>query len=105
MGSPSYAPSAVTEAKGRDLLEQRANLGGVALVVGRELGREDLAGAGIDREVELAPGPLAALAMLLDQPLARAVDLHAGRVDHHVNGSARLCLRRGERQPGAAPRK
>src|SRR5215207_2775491 len=73
-----------------DLLEQGADLGGVALVVARQLGREDLARAGINRQMKLAPGPLAPLAVLLDQPLARAVDLQAGRVDHDVNRPARL---------------
>src|SRR5215213_4440635 len=53
-----------------DLLEQRADLGGVALLVARQLGREDLARAGINGQVELAPGPLAPLAVLLDPPLA-----------------------------------
>src|SRR4051794_14771928 len=61
-----------------DLVEQRADLGGIPLLVARQLGREDLARAGINGQVEFAPGPLAPLAVLLDHPLARAVDLQAG---------------------------
>src|SRR5215204_1250808 len=57
--------------------------------------------------MKLAPSPLAPLAMRLDQPLARAVDLQAGRVDHDVNRPARLgsCQRRRERQARTAPGK
>src|SRR5215213_7249311 len=49
-----------------DLIEQRADLGGVALLVARQLGGEDLASAGINGQMELAPGPLATLAVFLD---------------------------------------
>src|SRR5215207_907862 len=57
--------------------------------------------------MKLAPSPLAPLAMRLDQPLACAVDLQPGRVDHDVNRPARLgsCQRRRERQARAAPGK
>ena len=57
--------------------------------------------------MEFAPRPLTPLAMLLDQPLARAVDLQPGRVDHDVHRpAARLYLRqrRGERQARTASR-
>src|SRR3954467_10165953 len=40
----------------RDLLEQRADLGGVALLVGGQLAGEDLASAALHREVQLPPG-------------------------------------------------
>src|SRR3954467_13942138 len=40
----------------RDLLEQRADLGGVALLAGGQLAGEDLASAAIHREVQLPPG-------------------------------------------------
>ena len=56
----------------RDLLEQRADLGGVTLLVGGQLAGEDLASAALHREVQLPPGALATLAMLLRQPFARA---------------------------------
>jgi hypothetical protein len=58
-----------------DLLEQGADQGGITLFGGGQLGGEDLAARGIDRQVELAPGPPATLAMLLGQPLAGAVYL------------------------------
>src|SRR4051795_7076283 len=45
------------------------------LVVARQLGREDLARAGINGQMKLTPGPLAARTVLLHQPLAGAVDL------------------------------
>ncbi len=77
----------------RDLAEQRTDLGGIALLIGCQLGGKDLAGAGINREVELAPGPGAALAVLRDQPFAGAVNLQARGVDHHVHLAARLGLR------------
>ena len=86
--------------------EQRADLGRIALVAGRQLGCEDLAGVGINDQVEFAPCPHTALAVLRDQPLARAVNLQARSVDHHVHRLVRLGLRQrcGKRQPGAAPR-
>src|SRR3712207_7084874 len=40
-----------------DLLKQRADQGGVTLLGGGQLGGEDLAAPGIDREVELSPAP------------------------------------------------
>lgn len=58
-----------------DLLGQRADQRGVTLLGGGQLGGQDLASTGIDREVELAPDPLAALAMLFGQPLTSAVYL------------------------------
>src|SRR3954470_12598257 len=60
-----------------DLIEQRADQDGVTLLDGGQLAGKDLAAVGIDREMEFAPGPLATLAMLLGQPLARAVHLQA----------------------------
>ena len=53
-----------------DLIEQRADQGGVALLGGGQLGGEDLAALGIYREVELTPAPPAMLGMLLDQVTA-----------------------------------
>src|SRR5215203_4398215 len=60
-----------------DLIEQRADQGGVTLLDGGQLAGKDLAAVGIDREMEFAPGPLATLTMLLAQPLAGAVHLQA----------------------------
>ncbi len=92
--------------RARDLPEQWADLGDIALLVACQLAGEDLAGARIDCEMEFAPGPGIALAMLLDQPLACAVDLQARRVDHDVHRPASLGVRqrRSECQPGTAPR-
>src|SRR3954453_3512239 len=72
----------------RDLLEQRADLGGVALLVGGQLAGEDLASAALHREVQLPPGAFPTLALLLRQPFARAEDLQPGRIDHHVHRPA-----------------
>lgn len=47
-----------------DLLEQRADQGGIALLGGGQLGGEYLTAVGIDREMELAPDSLVTLAML-----------------------------------------
>src|SRR3954469_21870584 len=90
-----------------DLIEQGADLGGVALLVARQLGREDFAGAGINGQMKLTPGPLAAHTVLLRQPLARAVDLQPSCVYHDVNWPTRLGSRqhRSERQVRAAPGK
>jgi len=60
-----------------DLREQGSDLGSVALLVARQLAGEDLAAVGVDREMEFAPLPPAALAVLRDQPLASAVNLQA----------------------------
>ena len=53
-----------------------------------------------------APFSPATLAVLLDQPFARAVDLQTCSVDHHVRRPAvglGAGQRRGERQGRAAP--
>lgn len=77
-----------------DLPKQRADQGGIALLGGGQLGGEDLTAVGIDREMELAPGSLATLAMLLGQPLAGAVHLQPRRVYDDVNRTAPLGLRK-----------
>src|SRR5215207_2963885 len=55
--------------------------------------------------MKLAPSPLTPRTVLFHQPLARAVDLQPGRVDHDVSRPARLgsCQRRRERQARTAP--
>src|SRR5918998_1216476 len=107
-GGPAAVVGAVGGDRGDragDLIEQWADLRGIALFAGGQLGGEDLAAPGIDREMELAPRPPAAPAMPLHLPFARAVDLQAGGVDHDVDWPTRLSLRqrRGECQAGAAP--
>src|SRR3954466_15588953 len=57
---------------------------GVARLVGGHLA-VDRASAAIHREVQLPPGALATLALLLRQPFARAEDLQPGCIDHHVH--------------------
>ena len=71
------------------LIEQWTDLGSVALLVARQLGGEDLAATRVNGQIQLAPRPGAALAVLFDQPLAGAVNLQARRVE----GSVRACGR------------
>src|SRR3954464_3355647 len=52
-----------------DLVEQGADLGGIPLLGAPQLGREYLAGAGINGQMKLTPGPLAPLAVRLDPAL------------------------------------
>ena len=69
-------------------LEQRRDLTGIIRgIVGQHAG-DDLAGAGIDRDVELAPGP-ARPAVLLFIPLALAEELQTGAVDHQLQRAVR----------------
>ena len=60
-----------------DLVEQRADQGGVALVRGGQLGGQDVAAVGIDGQVQPAPAAARLAAVLLMQPLARTEDLQA----------------------------
>ena len=61
--------------------------------------------AGEDYETAVVP-PAARAVLRLGQPLAGAVHLQAGCIDHDVNRPGPLGLRQraGERQAGAAPR-
>src|SRR5208337_3534840 len=75
--------------RGRNLVKQRANQRGVALL-GRGQGRsENLAGVRIDGQVQLAPGPPIAAAMLGHLPFTGAENLQAGAVDHHGDRTSR----------------
>ena len=73
--------------------------GGIAFFGGRQLRGKDFTALRIDREVELAPGPLATFTLLFGQPLAGAVHLQPGRVDHDMDRPCPLglCQRTGER--------
>jgi hypothetical protein len=51
-----------------DLVEQGADLGGVTLLMARQLAGEDLTSAWINGQVELAPGPFPPPAVLLERP-------------------------------------
>src|SRR5215213_1695947 len=61
-----------------DLIEQGANRGGIALIRGGQLRGKDLTAVRVDREVALAPDPMATFTMLFGQPFAGAVYLQAG---------------------------
>ena len=71
-GHALLVASAVTDEAGhrrRHLVEQRADLGAVADILGRERGCDDLAGAGVQADVQFAPRPTRFRAVLLNQPL------------------------------------
>src|SRR4051812_33088057 len=70
----------------RDLVEQGADLGGVVLAAVGQRGRHDPAGPGVHAQVHLAPGAAPLRAVLLHQPLARAVELQPRAVDQQVQG-------------------
>ncbi len=53
-----------------DLIKQGADLRAVIDIVGGQRRRDDLAGGGIHTDVQFAPRPAPARAVLLDQPLA-----------------------------------
>lgn len=75
-----------------DLVEQRPNLGGVAVVDGRQRGGDDGVGGRVDSQMEFSPGPAPAHAMLVAAPLAGPVP---GAVNHQI---ARLTARRHSRR-------
>src|SRR3954454_25383454 len=68
-----------------DLVQQGADLGGVVFVALGQGGGHDPAGLGVPAEMELPPSPAPRGAMLLDQPLARAVELQPRAVDQQVH--------------------
>jgi hypothetical protein len=57
------------------MAEQRADLSGVIHILGGERRSDDLAGLGIEADVQLPPRPACVGAVPLDQPLALAIDL------------------------------
>ena len=90
--------------RGRNLIKQRANQRGVALL-GRGQGRsENLAGVRIDGQVQLAPAPPIAAAMLGHPPFTGAENLQAGAVDHHGDRTSRHGQGGDQGQRGAAAR-
>src|SRR4051795_10956429 len=70
-----------------DLVQQGADLGGVVFVAVGQGGGHDPAGLGVHAEMELPPRPAPLGAVLLDQPLARAVELQPRAVDQQVHGA------------------
>src|SRR3954454_3801186 len=71
----------------RDLVQQGPDLGGVVFVAVGQGGGHDPAGLGVHAEMELPPRPVPLGAVLLDQPLARAVELQPRAVDQQVHGA------------------
>ena len=60
-----------------DLLEQDRNLPGIVVATIGQCACDDLAGVGVDREVQLAPGPTLT-AVLFGVPLALSKQLYTG---------------------------
>src|SRR3954453_6798311 len=71
----------------RDLVQHGADLGGVVFVALGQGGGHDPAGLGVHAETELPPRPAPLGAVLLDQPLARALELQPRAVDQQVHGA------------------
>src|SRR3954464_10050506 len=71
----------------RDLVQQGADLGGIVFVAVGQGGGHDPAGLGVHAEMELPPRPAPLGAVLLHQPLARAVELQPRAVDQQVHGA------------------
>jgi len=88
-----------------DLVEQRADLGAVVDLLGRERGCDDLAAAGIQADVQLPPQPARLGAVLLQQPLARAAQAQSRNAGNAAEcrrtrlGSLRNCHRRDIARP------
>jgi hypothetical protein len=73
--------------RGLDLVQQGPDLGGVVFVAVGQGGGHDPAGLSVYAEMELPPRPAPFRAVLLDQPLARAVELQPRAVDQQVHGA------------------
>jgi len=54
----------------RHLVEQRADLRAIVVIIGGQPARHDLTGVGVHAEMQFSPGPACPRAMLLDQPFA-----------------------------------
>jgi hypothetical protein len=84
---------AVVRAVGHDgvdraggLVKQRADLGRVAVVGGRQRGGDDGVGGRIDGQMEFSPGPAPTHAMLVTVPFAGPIDLQPRAVDPQGTG-------------------
>jgi len=89
----------------RDLVEQGADQGAIADLVGGQFRGQDLVAVGINRQVKFAPSPATTLTVFLPLPLAGPLDLQPGGVDHDGNRFAARRQGRGEQQTGAPPGK
>ncbi len=69
------------------LIEQSADLGGIADVAGGQRRRLDLSGVSIHGDVQLAPRPPCLRAVLLEQPLARAAEFQPCAVHQQLYGT------------------
>ena len=82
--------SSVTDEGGKwswDLVEQGLNLRAIVNIATGQLRCEDLAGLGVDADVQLAPGSTSPGTVFLDQPLAGSAQTQACAVDQRVNRS------------------
>jgi hypothetical protein len=68
-----------------DLVEQRADLRAIVHLFAGQRRGHDLAGVGMDTEMELAPGAAGLGAMFLNQPLARTAQLQSRAVNQQVD--------------------
>ena len=74
---------------GRDLLQQRLDLPGIILAIGRQRLGDDLAGGFVDPKVQFAPGAPLAPAVLTHLPLAFAIPLQPRRINDQMPGLIR----------------
>ena len=81
-----------------DLLKQIFQYLVISNIVGRHHRRDDLAGRFIGTEVQLAPGAALRVAVLTDFPFAFTKDLHAGRINDHVQRFVLLAARQNHLQ-------
>ena len=85
------------------LVEQGADLRAIIGILVGQHRRDDPAGVGVRREMQLSPGPAPPGAVLLDQPLARAAELQPRAVHQQVHRpAARLRPRHLQRLGPAA---
>jgi hypothetical protein len=81
-----------------DLLQHLFEYLRVGDIVGRHHGGDDLARAFIGTEVQFSPGAALGVAMLADFPFAFTEDLHAGRIDDHMQRLVLAAARQGDLQ-------
>ena len=85
-----------------DLLKHRFQHLAIGNIVGRHDCRQYLAGRFIGTKVQLAPGAALRVAMLANFPFAFTKDLHAGRIDDHVQRFVLVAARQNDLQGGTA---
>ena len=75
-----------------DLVEQEADERCITLIGGCQGRRQDLAGVGIDREMQLPPGPARLAALLFQVPFAGHEDLQASAADHDLDQTVKSTI-------------